>query len=160
MSVKIIKRFFRCNYSDVFGGIDCSNCLSNFAFILKQCYCPGSSKTILRKFDIIHCQPIQCLAKFFRYFNAADSPTSKWVAMSRKRTLPAKRHKAIATRLGGRWHRERCLSWISLGLRDSLVTRRYPCVYEKALSNKLTIVLKNELEPLKSWSGKCPILPF
>ena len=114
MPVKIIERFLRCNYSDVFGGIDCSNCLSNFAFILKQCYCPGSSKTILRKFDIIHCQPIQCLAKFFRYFNAADSPTSKWVAMSRKHPLPAKQHKAIATRSGGEMASRKTVSLLNI----------------------------------------------
>ena len=41
-----------------------------------------------------------------------------------------------------------------------IVATRYPCVYKNAPSKKLTIVLKDELEPPKSLSGKCPIIPF
>ena len=138
MPVKIIERFLRCNNSDVCG-IDCPNCLWNFTFILKQCYCPGSFKTILRKFDIIHCRPIQCLAKFFRYCNArwlsdievgSDFPKTSTCCQTPQSNCHSLR--------GGDGISNGVSLWISLGLRDSLVARRYPCVYGNALSNNRT----------------------
>ena len=163
MSVKIIERLLRCNNSDVFGK-DCSNRLCNFAFILKQCYCPGSFKTILRKFDIIHCPWVSAWQNSFVIVTHVDFPASKLVAMSRKRPLPAERHKAIATRLGGEMVSRKTMSLLDISEATWFTSRKISlcirkCSFEQRDWRSSWRMSSNHRN-FGLGTGKWPIFPF